>query len=598
MPPARPYAPTPFWFLNDRLTEPELLRQIAAMDAAGVGGFVLHPRMGLPRDQGWMSPELLHFLRLACIEARRRGLRVILYDEGMYPSGSSSGQVVAENPAYRCRAFEARPAHHPLRPGETLLTGFRNSAGAYLVVVDRPIPSVIRGLHYTTPDDGGPHSPPSDAEDTPPAADLLNPDAMAAFLRLVHDRYAHALGEFFSDPVTGIFTDEPSLLGRFSPPPGARFEPGTTGLLPHLHRLTGTDFAPLLPALFDPAHPDHAAVRRAYHAAVRMRLEETYYAPMANWCRRHNLDLMGHPEKPDDLALQKYFSVPGQDLVWRWVLPGPTATRGPQSTQCKAASSMAHHLRRPRNSNELAGAYGHELTFDELLWLANHCLVRGQNWLIPHAYYYSQRGPRRDERPPDVGLNAPWAPLLPRFNAYCARLCRLIATAPADIRVALIASGDHAPDAAAQTLLQHQYDFHYLPDALSDASLRPADLAAGYTLADRYTALIHDGVGDPAPFRTHPGFLSAADPDWLSRLHRLLPPTFAHAGPPAPGLRALRLLTQPHPTLFLFNEGLTPLTIHPAVAPLTTEDPWTGQPLPTTPLTLAPGQTALLTVPS
>src|SRR4051794_30988782 len=85
----------PFWFWNDELTEAEILRQNADFDAHGVYGLVIHPRVGLPRSIGWMSQAMLRFMDIAVAEARRRDMKVILYDEGMYPSGSSSGQVVA-----------------------------------------------------------------------------------------------------------------------------------------------------------------------------------------------------------------------------------------------------------------------------------------------------------------------------------------------------------------------------------------------------------------------------------------------------------------------------------------------------------------------
>ena len=67
--------------------------QIGDFEAHGVYGFVIHPRIGLPRDIGWMSPKMLRLMKLAVEEARRRKMYVILYDEGMYPSGSASGQV-------------------------------------------------------------------------------------------------------------------------------------------------------------------------------------------------------------------------------------------------------------------------------------------------------------------------------------------------------------------------------------------------------------------------------------------------------------------------------------------------------------------------
>jgi hypothetical protein len=47
--PPREFSVLPFWFWNDELTEAELLRQIADFEDHGVYGFVIHPRVGLPR---------------------------------------------------------------------------------------------------------------------------------------------------------------------------------------------------------------------------------------------------------------------------------------------------------------------------------------------------------------------------------------------------------------------------------------------------------------------------------------------------------------------------------------------------------------------
>ena len=105
--PPKEFSLAPFWFWNDTLTEAELSRQLDDFEAHGVHAFVIHPRAGLPTDTGWMSPKLLGFMRFAVEQAARRGMWVILFDEGMYPSGSSSGQVVAENPAYRTRGLFA-----------------------------------------------------------------------------------------------------------------------------------------------------------------------------------------------------------------------------------------------------------------------------------------------------------------------------------------------------------------------------------------------------------------------------------------------------------------------------------------------------------
>lgn len=424
--PPREFSFCPFWFWNDELDEAEIVRQMEDFQAHGVHAFVIHPRVGLPRSIGWMSDAMGRFVRFAVQEAARRDMGVVLYDEGMYPSGSSSGQVVAENPEFQCRGLERR--------GDE--------------VIERPIDSVIRGLHYV---DEGPE------EDEPMAADLLNPEAVRCFIRLVYDRYREWVGDYFGTTVKGIFTDEPSLLGR---PREAGLLPGTRDIFEHVERLTGVDLSEQKLELWN----EDSEARRTYDRGLRLRLEETYYAPLAQWCGENGLSLMGHPEPPDDPSPLRFFDVPGQDLVWRWVLPGPTAIEGPQSVQAKAAASVAKHLGRRRNSNELCGAFGHELTFQEFKWLVDWCAVRGTNLFFPHAFYYSIRGLRRDERPPDVGPHSPWWLDFAAFARYAARLCWLNTDSEHVCEVAILERNGVFPWEPAKELYQRQIDFDYVTE--------------------------------------------------------------------------------------------------------------------------------------
>jgi hypothetical protein len=575
--PPREFSLLPFWFWNDELTEAELLRQIADFDDHGVYGFVIHPRVGLPRDTGWMSSRLLRFVRLAVEEAARREMKVVLYDEGMYPSGSSSGQVVASNPLFACRGFsriELEEEQEPvLEPGHHLVAVTRRSNGQRIAVVDRPIDSVIRGLHYLGQ---GP------AEETPPAADLLNPEAVACFIRLVYDRYFEAVGDHFGRTVIGMFTDEPDLLGRCQEREAV--SPGTTGILDHVKSELGYDFTPHLPALFYDDEPEAPIHRQAYLSAVHRRLESTYYQPLSQWCEAHGVALMGHPAAPDDIALERYFHIPGQDIVWRFIEPGqPSALEGPQSTQGKCSSSAMIHLGRRRNSNECYGAYGHELTFEETRWIANWCFARGVNMLIPHAFYYSVRGPRYDERPPDVGPNSAWWDDYATFARYCRRLSWLNTDCRHVCRIAILGEAHHLPWRAAKICFQHQRDFNYIEagDLLRSARVD----ASGIRIADmHYQTLVVDGHpnlpqtvwdalqpladagrvvvwppndGGPKAFPYFRASKATTPAELISVLDRLAPPHFALEAPHE-DIRCRHVIKGGESFILFVNEGTAP----------------------------------------
>jgi len=184
--PPREFSVMPFWFWNDTLKDDELIRQIADFEAHGVYGFVIHPRIGLPAEMEWLSPAMIHAMNVAISEAAKRKMYVVLYDEGMYPSGSSSGQVVARNPEHAERGL----AKIDLKPGENLqlpeasnlITIIDRPDGERVAVVDQPSGGNSRGLHYIGEGTG------RIREESPPAADILNPDAVSSFMELVYDR--------------------------------------------------------------------------------------------------------------------------------------------------------------------------------------------------------------------------------------------------------------------------------------------------------------------------------------------------------------------------------------------------------------------------
>ncbi len=557
--PPNEYSVMPFWFWNDTLEEGEIIRQMDDFQAHGVDGFVIHPRVGLPHHQGWMSEALLAMHKLAIEEAHRRGMCVCLYDEGMYPSGSSSGQIVAENPALATRGLSkidlADGEETTLQEDEVLVAVVKRHNGQRIAIIDRKIGAVIRGLHFI---DEGP------AEEMPAHGDLLNPETSAAFIRLVYDKYAERFGQYFGNTIFAIFTDEPALMGQ-EPPLGVW--PGTTGILEHVNRILGYDFTPHLPALWYHDEPEALHYRAEYIRAVNDRLEETYYQPLSTWCEGHGIALTGHPWQPDDYGRLRLFQLPGQDLVWRAVLPDePNSLEGSESTQGKCSSSAMIHFGRRRNANELLGTYGHELTWDEMTWLTNWCFVRGVNLLYPHAFYYSIRGERFDERPPDVGPNAAWWGRYREYSDPCRRLSWLNTDCEHVCEVAILGRSNYLPWRPAKACFQAQRDFNYIEERdLIDTAV--IDEEGIHIAGMLYKALITEQT-PPA------SVLAAIEP--LTRSNRVIPFTDdasliqhidalvqpdVNVTPSTTGLRIRHILKSGFHCYFLFNEEKTPVTV-------------------------------------
>ena len=492
---SREHTVVPMWFWNDDLEESEISRQLRDFAAHGVHGFMIHPRVGLPRELSWLSPRLLDLMRFAAAEAQTLGMLVYLYDEAMYPSGASAGQVAATDPRFagRCLDYLAVPeGAPPVAPQEAdqgrFLAIVPRAGGGRIAVFARPSGARIRGVHYTDASEStaehllAGRDPP---HDHPLYADLLNPAAVDCFLRLVYARFAAELGNLFGHTIRGVFTDEPN------PGHGPGTMPGNVDILPQVNRLLGYDFTPHLPALWFDDEPDALHHRTGYFRAIRRRLTETYFVPLSRWCDAHGLELCGHPQWPDDQESLRHFHVPGQDIVGRALLPGNSSgVEGRNSVLARSAASAMLHGRRRRCGMEIVGSYGHRLTWDEMKWVTDWCLLRGINQLYPHAFYYSYRGRRRDERPPDVGPRSPWWDRYRAYADYCRRLCWLNTGCEVVCDVAVLAGPCWVPWRAGRVLQEAQIDFTYLEVAdLGTASWSEA----GVQIADRtYRTVVLD----------------------------------------------------------------------------------------------------------
>jgi hypothetical protein len=259
-----------------------------------------------------------------------------------------------------------------------------------------------------------------------------------------------------------------------------------------LEEYLGYDFRPHLAALWDNAYPHAERHRRYFGQTVDARMQKVYYEPYSQWCEDHGIALTGHPAQPGDIGVEKYLHIPGQDIVWRYIEPfQDKSLEGPQSTMAKCSVSAQRHYGRARNLNECFGAYGWEFTEEEMWWVTNWLLVRGVNLLSPHAFYYSVRDERRDERPPDVGPNNVWWDRYKPFADYCRRLSWLMATGRQVCHFAILGSATSLPWRAARALFESQRDFNYLD---IDTLLGACEVdATGISVKDMtYRALIVD----------------------------------------------------------------------------------------------------------
>ena len=178
---------TMFLALTGRPTAADVERKLSALAAGGVDSFMMYPTSGLKLD--YLGREFFDIARAFADGARRRRMKMWLYDEYNWPSGTCKGRVPAEN-----EAFKLAHATCARQGGRFVwLRQLARDADVGMISGDGK-----RGW-----------------------SNLLEPRVVDRFIALTHEAYARELASYFTNGVIrGIFTDEPFHMAPIDLPKG------------------------------------------------------------------------------------------------------------------------------------------------------------------------------------------------------------------------------------------------------------------------------------------------------------------------------------------------------------------------------------------
>ncbi|MFN2271263.1 MAG: hypothetical protein ACK2US_10530 [Anaerolineae bacterium] len=547
--PPKSYREAPFWSWNDDLDPEELVRQIGLMDDAGWGGFFMHSRVGLRTP--YMGKQWMACVRACADEAGKRGMGAWLYDEDKWPSGFAGGLSVAADPSYRSQYLVCHVTNRPALLAERIATfAAREVEGQLVDICPNDAPSftddvdrVIQFYPQTMPlgnawFNGFAY------------LDVLNAEAVWAFLESTHEAYLRAVGSEFGKAVPGIFTDEP----QFQLPRDQLALPWTKGFPDIFRAHCGYDLLPHLPELFFDMGEFHA-VRYDYWRTITELYVKSYSRQIFDWCEVHGLAYTGHYNAEDRLRSQTenlgsamvhypYMHIPGIDKLGRVI-----NTHWGTVLTVKQLDSVVCQTCKPRALCENYGCSGQNFAHTGRKWIGDWAYVLGVTFNNPHLSLYSMRGERKRDFPQDVFYQQPWWPENRLIADYFARLSYILSQGKRVVDILVVhpigsawtlyrpgASRavdqlDRALGDLLMALMQNQRDFH-LGDEMSMAPGAPCE---AHVVVDEQGARLDVGQMSYRLVIVPPGVTLAENTVHLLR-------RFAAAGGPV-------LALEPAPTL-------------------------------------------------
>jgi hypothetical protein len=413
----------PLWFWNGPLSRERTAQTLEGCKAAGYAGVGILPGRGM--TPAFMTPEFLDHYRFAVEKAAELGLKLCLYDEYWFPSGSAGGLLRKKYPEALSKRLDmaAVDVTGPKAVEVTAPAGVFMGAAALeaatrkrVVLTDRvregkltwdaPAGEWKVMVFACVPDGGG------------NLVDYLDPAAVQRFVELTYQAYYDAFPSHFGTTIDSAFYDEPT----FHWIKGGRA--WTPAFNEKFRKATGADPVPLYPALWFDIGPETAAARNAL-LGFRAELFAAGFSKVLNdWCRAHKVRLTGHVDQEEvvnpvglcgDLMKSfKYQDMPCIDQIFAY---------GRASKAYKVVSSAANNYDRPLVATECYGAIK-DMPVENLYKEAMDQYAKGINVMVPHAVWYD---PKKGTMPPDLTPGSDrYGPQLPEYNRYVGRCQRLL----------------------------------------------------------------------------------------------------------------------------------------------------------------------------
>lgn len=393
----------PLKMLHDNL-DPSV---VAELKQLGYGGIVTNVSFTnyLKSEYNWRK-----FEEVISYSIDSLGVRIWLYDELGYPSGTAGGLVLQEDHQMEAQGLAVIKKEvessdsifipHPKGHGDVIFVRAYAMIGNKLDFEKKaedlyPYLDKTGNLNWTAPDDGTKRIifyfvKKTFYESTHATynwvakrryINVMEKKASEIFINLTHKQYYQHVGAFFGNGIEAFFTDEPSYLGTYftghdspgSPPVQDEPDPELPLLLTlnwgdyfltEFEQRRRYDLLPNLPYLVADHSKLAQQVRMDYYQTLAELFAENYFGTIKDFCDSTGVESSGHllleehlfyhPIFEGDLMMMyKNMGYPGIDLL----TAHPEKAKAWGVTMAKMASSVANFYGKKHVMSEISDAF-------------------------------------------------------------------------------------------------------------------------------------------------------------------------------------------------------------------------------------------------
>lgn len=332
---------------------------------------------------------------------------------------------------------------------------------------------------------------------------MMCKNSCKVLLDTVYEAHWQHYGKLFGKTIAGFFSDEPEIGNGHLYETGKRFwevedQAWSEEVEQAMRARLGDDFVRLLPLLWEQEFDGSltAKLRHTYMDIVTKAVSRDFSEQIGDWCRHHGVEYIGHLIEDNNQHLRcgsslgHYFrGLSGQDMAGIDCIGGQVLPQGewdgPYGLMGEHRSGLFYHYvlgklgaslaaidpgKQGRCMCEVFGNYGWEAGLRLYQYLADHFLVQGVNYFVPHAF--SPKAFPDPDCPPHFYAHGhnPQYRHFGKLMCYMERMSALFSGGHHDASVAILYNAEAdwmgssmALETVAQPLADNQIDYDFVP---------------------------------------------------------------------------------------------------------------------------------------